>query len=614
MDAAPGSRRPRLNFAGQTLLLQLAVVTLVALVAAGVHGWLTYQRLGFEAQHRALSVARTLATTEQVRAEAARLTAADAAAMRPAELLDEPLVPLAHDVRARTDALFVVITDDEGIRLTHPDAERLGERVSTDPSGPLSGEEVTNTTRGTLGLSARAKVPIYAPGSQETVVGEVSVGFAMDDVLQDLSSDITPVALTGVGALGLGVVASWLLVRRLRRLTLGLEPEDLTALAQDQEAVLRGVDEGVIGVSAEGALTVVNAEARRLLDLAEDDEIVGHRLEDSPLPPSVVRLAAEAGPETPSTEAVIGSRVLILTARPVRAGGLRGTGEQNLGTVIMLRDRTRMQALTRQLQAVSSMTTALRAQRHEFANRLHTIAGLLGIGNHAEAEDYVGSLLATGPLKSPVEQAEQLADPYLQAFIGAKSVEAGERGVHLHVGEATLVRGRVEDPHDVTTVLGNLVDNAVHAAVHGAGPDRWVEVDLLDELEDDDVEAGAEVDAEPGTDDPSGTLHLVVADSGDGTADPEALFTEGYSTATTGPLDAHGQGLGLSICRQIARDRGGDVWLADPGRTGGPGAVFCARLPGTMSRRGPGGRGHPTAAEHPDPSETPGRPGEEQHE
>src|SRR5699024_7969436 len=102
-----------------------------------------------------------------------------------------------------------------------------------------------------------------------------------------------------------------------------------------------------------------------------------------------------------------------------------------VGTVIMLRDRTQMQSLTRQLQAVSSMTTALRAQRHEFANRLHTIAGLLSIADHRKAEEYVGELLTMGPLKYPIEQAEALREPYLQSFIGAKSVEAAERGVYL---------------------------------------------------------------------------------------------------------------------------------------------------------------------------------------
>lgn len=565
-------RKPSLplNFAGQIVVLQVAVVLLVVLVPGGIYGWLSYQQLGEEAERRALTMARSVAAYDDVRAEVAEYVDQDTAEIPQAVLAQTPLVPLASDVEESTNALFVVITDDDGIRLTHPNQNLLGHLTSTHPTAALTGQEVTNQERGTLGLSVRAKAPIYAPDSDSAVVGQVSLGFDMDDVLESLGQDIIAVVITAAGALGLGVLTSWLLGRRLRRLTLGLEPEEIAALSQDQEAVLRGVDEGVIGVSADGKITVINAEARKMLGIAAEENLVGRPLDEAGLPKSLSQVAAEASEESSSREEVLGSRVLILTARPVLRGGRAGA-TQDLGSVIMLRDRTQMQSLTRQLQAVSSMTTALRAQRHEFANRLHTVSGLLSIGSYRQTEEYVSELLAIGPLKYPAEQTELLREPYLQAFIGAKSVEAAERGVHLRIGDETLVRGRIIEANDVTTVLGNLIDNAVHAAVHGKNRDRWVEVDVLDEL------SGVKV-----SDEPSGVLHVVVADSGDGAGAPEQIFTDGFTTAEATSRDTHGQGLGLSLCRRIARDRGGDVWLADAGQPNGPGAVFCARLPGTV--------------------------------
>ena len=555
----PAPRTP-LRFSTQMLLLQLGVVLLVVLLSTAVHAWLTYDRVGSDAENQALTLARTVASDPSVRADVLAISG-QAGTPPPAELAAGPLQAAAEAVRTRTGALFVVITDETGLRLAHPDPDRLGEGVSTDPSEALAGQEITTRNTGTLGPSAGAKVPVYAPDSN-TVVGEVSVGYSMETVGQSVARDIGPVALTAAGALGAGVLGSFLLRRRLQRLTLGLEPEEISTLVHDQVAVLQGVDDGVIGVSADGRISVFNAASQRLLGLPD---LTGTRWADAPVPAQLAALTRPgyAGPE--AVEVVAGGQVLVASARKALHR------REDLGWVLMLRDRTELQQLTRQLDAVGTLSDALRAQRHEFANQLHTLAGFMGIGQHQQAREYLAGLAATGPLRFPVDQAELLQDPYLQAFVGAKGVEADERGVSLRIGPETLVRGQVSEAQDVTTVLGNLIDNAVNAAVAGSAEDRWVEVEVLDE---------------PGAG--GGTLHIVVADSGNGLAPgtgPEDVFASGFTTAS-GPVRAGGgQGFGLALARQLARRRGGDVTLLAPGTAGGPGAVFMATLPGTTAAR-----------------------------
>ncbi len=559
--------RSPLRFSTQTLLLQLGVVALVVLLTSAVHGWLTYDRLGREAENQALTLARTVASDPEVRAEVQQISARPGTPPA-AELLAGPLMAAAEGARTRTGALFVVITDEAGLRLAHPDPERLGERVSTDPTEALAGKEVTTRNTGTLGPSAGAKVPVFAPGS-DAVVGEVSVGYSTESISQSLSRDIVPIALIAAGALLVGVLASFLLRSRLQRLTLGLEPEEISTLVHDQVAVLQGVDDGVIGVAADGRISVFNSAAQRLLG---QPDLTGTPWADAPVPAQLPALTRADAAEGDAVELVAGGRVLVASARKALHG------REDLGWVVMLRDRTELQQLTRQLDAVGTMSTALRAQRHEFANQLHTIAGFMSIGQHQQARDYLARLAATGPLKFPVDQAELLQDPYLQAFLGAKGVEADERGVTLRLGPETLVRGQVTEPQEVTTVLGNLIDNAVNAAVAGSAPERWVEVEVLDE---------------PGTGAGGGTLLIVVGDSGDGlpaagaggaaTSGADAVFAEGFTTSERPARAGAGQGLGLALARQLARRRGGDVKVLDAGSPGGPGAVFMATLPGTTA-------------------------------
>ncbi|MFF2031905.1 ATP-binding protein [Arthrobacter sp. NPDC058192] len=552
---------PGLRFSTQTLLLQLGVVVLVVLLSGAVHAWLTYDRLGREAENQALTLARTVASDPSVRADVASISALPAAPPA-AELLAGPLMAAAEGARSRTGALFVVITDETGIRLAHPDADRLGEKVSTDPSEALAGKEVTTRNTGTLGPSAGAKVPVFGPDSTK-VVGEVSVGYSTETISQSLARDIVPIAATAAGALLAGVLASFLLRRRLQRLTLGLEPEEISTLVHDQVAVLQGVDDGVVGVAADGRVSVFNAAAQRLLDVPD---LTGTAWSTAPVPAQLRAMTRADAAEGDAVELVAGGRVLVVSARKALHG------REDLGWVVMLRDRTELQQLTRQLDAVGTMSAALRAQRHEFANQLHTIAGFMSIGQPQQARDYLAKLAGTGPLAFPVDQAELLQDPYLQAFLGAKGVEADERGVSLRLGPESVVRGHVTEPQDVTTVLGNLIDNAVNAAVAGSAAERWVEVEVLDE---------------PGADGGPGTLHIVVADSGDGlgagvgAAGAEAVFAEGYTTSERPARAGGGQGLGLALSRQLARRRGGDVRVLDPGSAGGPGAVFVATLPGT---------------------------------
>lgn len=543
-----------MRFTTRVLLLQLLTVVAVVATSTAVFIGLSMAQLRDEAETSALMIARTVAAEPEVR-ELVAEEAQDEENPPAEELAQGQLQQYAVAASQSTGALFVVITDQNGMRLAHPDENLLNLLVSTSFSEAMEGREVVAWERGTLGESARAKVPVFAPGS-DTPVGEVSVGFERAGVFDDLPRKLLFIGAAALLALVIGLIASLILRKRWEKLTLGLQPEELVVLVQNQAAVLDGVGDGVIALDTDGVIRLSNGAANRIFGILDSENLT---LADLDLADDVV---ADLEGGTARDGVVANGRVIFLEARSVDRGG------QALGSVIVVRDRTDLMALSERLDSVRAMTSALRVQRHEFANRIHVAAGLVEAGRMQEATEFLHTMRSRGPVDYPLVGVELITEPFLQAFLGAKSLEASERGVSLQIREETLVLGNVAEVEDVATVLGNLVDNAVTAAV-ASDELRLVEVTLLDDADQ---------------------LVIVVADSGPGITPGTDPFAHQPKKLAENDQDGgqlkdhiHGHGIGLTLSQDMAQRRGGEVWLIEPGgEKSRRGAVFGARLPDVM--------------------------------
>jgi two-component system CitB family sensor kinase len=545
----------------------VAAMILVSLITVALFALTGFNRLVQQTQESALRVAQSVAETPSVR------QAAEAESDRPtpstdAELVDGTVDDYARAIEQRTGALFVVVTDDTGRRLAHPNPDEIGDPVSTSPDAALAGQEVVSWESGTLGDSARAKVPVYGLTDPTRVVGEVSVGLPPAEVWSTVLTDALPVGLSTALALGVGAVLAAFITRRLRATTLGLEPEELLSLVQDQQAVLQGVDDGMVGLSVDGVVTVCNDRAAALLGIAVPEAVgrafdsvvadagVRERVAGSSSAGSSSAGSSAAGPAALAEPLLVDGHLLYVDVHEVRRDA------RLLGRVVIVRDVTDVEDLTRRLSAVGTLAGALREQRHEFANRIHVVSGLVRAGDTAQALEYLDQVAGHGPVRFPVENAQLVREPYLQAFLGAKAAEAEARGVMLRVGPDADVVGSLVHPEDVTTVLGNLVDNGIDAAARSERTPRWVEVEALRHGDE---------------------LHLSVMDSGDGAGEPSSSPPAPSPASPDGPEAVHGHGIGLRLSADVARRHGGRLWLAMAGASD-HGAVFCAELHGQFEK------------------------------
>jgi two-component system CitB family sensor kinase len=565
----------RASIATRLLALQVAGVVVLALVA-GAWQW-------------------TSARAETERAAAARCTAlatsiADNPFVLEALASDDPsasLEPYALDLMRDTDTDFVTVMTPDRTRLTHPDPAEIGRPFLGTIEPALAGRSFTETYAGTLGPSVRAVVPVR--DDDGSVVALVSAGVTVDSVSAALGQRLPLLVGGALATVALGALAAWLLSRHLRRVTRGLGPEELGRVSDHHEAVLHSVGEGLVLVDDQARLTLANDHAAVLLGLPPlADDVARHPVPVAELDlPAPLAELLRSGDEAQDEVHLAGDRVLVVNQRiatapgpgrgraGTRPGASRGGAGRRLGTVTTLRDHTELRQLTDELRTMSTLSEALRAQTHEFANRLHTIVALIELGRADEALRFASDELDLGQVLAD-QVVAAVDEPVLAALLLGKSAQARERAVELELHVSPDFGTPRVPVRDLVTVLGNLVDNALDAAAP-----RWRHAHTGAGLEHDLERTVNPVVAHPPRNDgvhrpqrgasdragratvrvslerpAPGVLRIAVSDSGPGLPEGRDVFARGVSTK---PGGAEGRGIGLALVAQVARRAGGTV-------------------------------------------------------
>ncbi|WP_326596496.1 sensor histidine kinase [Streptomyces sp. NBC_01803] len=526
----PRAPRPR-SLAGQLFAMQVVLVAVVVALCA------LFTYLADRAQ--AEDAARDLVT-------ATARGVAGAPSVRSAARADDPsalLQPYAEQVRRDTGITFVTIMAPSGIRWTHPDPAMIGEEFVGHTAPALAGRTFTETYTGTLGRSVRAVTPVRDEDGE--IVALVSAGLAVEAIGDRVAQQVTALFAVAAGALALGGLGTYAVNARLRRHTHGMNPQELSRLHDYHQATLHAVREGLLLLDGDGRIGLINDAGRELLGVSGDQ--VGRHAADLGLTAPLTETLLSAEPRVDEVH-VTEDRIVVVNTSPVSGG-------ERHGTVVTLRDHTELQALTGELDSVRGFTEALRSQAHEAAGRLHAVVSLIELGRAPEAVEF-----ATAELELAQALTDQVvgavAEPVLAALLLGKAAQASERGVALTLADDSRIDDGVLPAtlpaRDLVTILGNLIDNAVDAALDGADA-RSPQVTVTAHVAE-------------------GELLLSVRDTGTG-LDPERTadaFRRGWSTKS------EGRGLGLALVGQSVRRNDGTIGIS---RAPGGGAEFTVRLP-----------------------------------
>lgn len=511
----------RLNLQTRLMLAFAAVV----LIQAAITGAITMRYIQLELEQRigeqALQLSNIVSSLPQVRQGLA-------------ERRVDMIQPIAEQIRKNTDARFIVVGDREGIRFSHPIPERIGKkRVGDDNARALEqGESYVSRAVGSLGPSIRGKSPVFDSSGQ--VIGVTSVGYMLDSVDKTIFSYQQSALIVVMISLLVSILTGVGVARYFKRILFGLEPEEIARLFEERNTTLESIREGVLSIDANGLITTFNQTALQTLGV-QDERIRGRSVRDV-FPQSDLWKVLQTGQVELDREVDINDQQLIVNRLPIIVN------DQVIGAVSSFRPKGEIEMLSRQLSQIEQYAETLRAQSHDYANKLHTIAGLIQIDAKEQALELIGQE-SRGIQELVHLLVKSIPDPVIAGCILGKYNRAHELGLELCVDPASHLG---EIPAHISTekimsLIGNIIDNAFEATrqnliEHPQGSNQ-VLVSFSDYGND---------------------LIFEIEDKGAGIAeaDQQRIFEKGVTTKNEA-----GHGYGLFLVKTILQDLNGQINL-----------------------------------------------------
>lgn len=431
-----------------------------------------------------LTAVFTVMDNEQIERQKGRLalevskTVALMPSVRDAFYTSDPSViiqPIVEKIRKQVGAEFIVVGNKDGIRYSHPVPDRIGKHMvgGDNYRALVLGEYYTSKAVGSLGPSLRGKSPIFDDDGR--IIGIVSVGFMQDDIREQIWENELKVGRISLIVLIIAVLGGILLARNIRKDTMGLEPYQIASLYKERSAVIQAVREGILVIDKSGTITIMNQNAQRLLNFEGDYKRM--KIEEL-LPNTHMYEVLDSGEIQQNQEMVLEYKTLIVNRTPIIDKG------EVAGVVASFRDKSEVEEMVNTLSEVRKYSEDLRAQTHEFINKLYVLSGLMQLGDYEEAIQMIQSETAAFEFQNRI-LFDQIHDLKIQAIILGKVAKASEKKIHFIIDENSSLQflpKHIKISH-LITILGNLIDNAFEAVENKHNPEvTFFATDLGDDI------------------------------------------------------------------------------------------------------------------------------------
>lgn len=430
----------------------------------------------------------------------------------------EKIQQFADNISEIDEIRFVVVLGMDGKRYSHPDTAMIDTYYdNTDADDAFHGKEISSVSKGSLGESMRKFIPIYNKNHEQ--IGVVLVGIMLDTAEGNATENKLPILYGSICGLLTGLIFAGFMAKHIKKSTFGLEPFAVARLLEERNAILTAIREGSFAIDKDTRIQTINPAARRLFaEAGIKGDGIGEKVDDFVPNTRMVQVLESGIAELDQEQDLNG--ITILTNRvPIYVNN------EIVGVVATFRDKSELQKLAEKLMDVSTYAEALRAQTHEFMNKMHVVLGMIQLQCYDQLQEYIRQIAykyqsETGAI------IKNIKDPVLAGFLLGKLSWAHEAGVEMKLTENCFLPSMLAAPiiHDVITILGSLLNNAVESVENSENKKVEFEISQTDDQ-----------------------LKIMVNDTGTGIAQENNLqiYQNAYSTKNKN------RGIGLYQTKQI---------------------------------------------------------------
>ena len=425
------------------------------------------------------------------------------------------------------DIDVISIVNNDGIRLYHSNHSLIGTRYDGNipEFANRSAGYYTVDENGPSGSQRRAYAAIYDEGGEP--VGFVMAIMLIKNIKVETFQMLFIFLMITVVAILIELIIAGELSGKVKKRLMGYEPDVFTAMYKMRDNILETLEEGILAVDENGVIQFANDSAVRMLCDDTKTTIVGQNIET--LGDEILSHTVKKGDKEFNVS--LAKADIILDRVPVKED------EHVIGAIAVLHNRAEYTKLMEDLSGTRYLVDSMRANNHDFTNKLHVILGLIQMEMYNEASSYIQNITMV-QRENISKVMNAVNEPAVAALLIGKIARASELNVSFVLREGCYYSSAdMNLPSEMLiTVIGNLLDNAFDAM-----------------NENGDYQAQKELMF--GIYSKPGAVLITVDDTGSGISkeDIAHIFENGYSTK------GEGRGAGLYQVKSMVENFGGKI-------------------------------------------------------